>query len=308
MTAGSLMTSSNTSNTSDHPTSVVSLSRLPVFAPVKKFSPGYTPRPVKWETSWGSYEAEKELTQVHRDIVEFILTHHNFRSARNSIGQRFLFSGYACMKAMRHEYPDRRWLEKKLEEMKKPNLSITGKSGSFLCSSIVLEFGYSTNPKYSDPHKFGAKQGAGRSHYTPFIVTFSDSFMKLFDRDLNVYYPKLVSDIISVESGLIKAVIRFFLTHSRDITGWDAKDVLQYIHAIRGEGKNEYNKKIQQLWQSEAVLNQFGITLSKGSRSETKISSVRHKSVYFKNPSEAKALSVATSEHGACQEPAQDAA
>lgn len=270
----------------DFHTSSVLLSRLPIFAPVKRFPPGHVPHPVAFENGWGTIRTDRQLTQIHRDILDFILACHINHTKKNDIGQTFYFSAYACSRAMGRKESDIDWFKSKLDEMKNINLELADTNGkNFKCTSIVHEYGYAPESFNLNQNQFGTKnRETGERHgYTSFFVSISAAFLAIIENDLKMYYPGLVEEVMAIKSPLVKAVVRFVITHTR-VNNWSADTVLNGISATRPEmDRTSRWRKIEELWQHKDVLEQFGILLSRVNGTTT-FNYQQNRKVYFMKP------------------------
>jgi len=92
-----------------------------------------------------------------------------------------------------------------------------------------------------------------------YMVEFSGEYLRVFERELNVHYPKLVSQIAQIDSALVKATVRFFLTH-RDNKRIGVDKLLATLGIDRAEmNERSYREKVKELKDNHSILESFGI-------------------------------------------------
>lgn len=255
---------------SDHATSTVSLRRLGVFLPVDKCSKKTTKYEV--ETPYGKAIIRGKLTQIHCDIIEWVLTYHINKYVYPDTGNiAFLFNAYQLMRDMGHKDPDTRWFFEKVEELRQASITIDGREWR-MTSGIVSRHKH-TAPRtdYRKESPTG-KIGNGK----PYVIEFSAEFLRVFDLDMNVNHPKLVKEIVCINKALIRACVRFLL--SMKCYGKTVDDMLLAVGAINNKTKSRtLRDKHKTILDSVDVFEKFGICIS-----GSKIQYSQHPLVWFK--------------------------
>lgn len=255
----------------DFPTTTVSQSRLPIFLPVKRVASQKESVNIEISNSWGKCTIRKcRLTQVHRNIIETIFNKHKQLYIDDNGEVSFLFNPYDIQKFL-GKAPDNRWFSQKLDELRETTIVVQSDKWK-VHTGIILRHQYLTNDDYRDSNstKFGQEN--------PYMVTFSSEFMKLFSFDLNVYYNKLLGELVLIKSSVTQAVIRFCLTH-RSIN-IELVNLLSTIYAVRPDmSKRAIRYVFSEIQDNIETLKNFGITIRDGV-----VYYKQHDHVYFKNP------------------------
>jgi hypothetical protein len=260
------------------PSATVSFSRVPIFAPVTRISPYEikktkldNPRgtkPISFVTPYGTCSTiqRTRLTQIHRDIVEAILTFHIEASVSGNGDVAFLIKPYELMKKMSSTC-NMTWFKQHLEDMRGTQL-ILKENDWTVHVGIVLRYKYLEDTKNTDSTKYGNGK--------LFAVQFSAEFMRSFGLELNVHYPMLVDDILAIDSPLIRATVRFFLTHNSFSIGIDKVFLTLGLSEISKRAKL---MKMEEFRKNSEILERFGITIKGDNFIYTK-----HKLVGFSKP------------------------
>ena len=263
------------------PTATVSYSRLPIFAPVKRLSPHEikkrdndkaTDNPITFNTPYGTCTIVQKarLTQIHRDFIEAIITFYKKAIDPGTGDITFLVNPYELFKKMGTKN-NVTWLKQVLEDMRVTKLTVNN-SGWNVTTGIVLRYYYQDEPEDTAITKFGKGK--------LFAVEFSREFMASFGMEINVHYPMLVDEILAISSPLIRATVRFFLTHANHAIGIDKVLHALGVGDITSRGRRQ---KIQELRENSDILERFGITLENGNFRYT-----RPAHVGFSNPNSLK--------------------
>lgn len=240
----------------NHPTATISYSRQGIFAPVKRISPAEIkknqknntePAPIVFETPYGTCTLiqKPRLTQIHRDIIEAVLTFHK-KICFNSDGDiTYLIKPYEIMNIMGRKTNDIHWFKKKLDDMQKTKL-VVKESGWTVHSGIIIRY------KYLNLNTTSNKYGNGNL----FAIQFSAEFLRSFSLELNVHYPRLVGDILAIKSPLVRATIRYFLTQTHQNLGVEKLLRILGVTDISGRA---CRMKGQELKNNANELEKFGI-------------------------------------------------
>lgn len=201
---------------------------------------------------------------MHRDIIEAILTYHKQIHVSPEGDVAYLINPYELIKKMRSTC-NMTCFKQHLEDMRATQL-IVNESGWTIHSGILLRY------KYLEDAKETTRFGKGKT----FAVQFSREFMRAFTLELNVHYPRLVEDILAIESPLIRATVRFFLTHTNtNIRTGKLLDTL----GIVGVSERSRRLKTRELLKHSDLLEHFGITIN----SDT-LKYRQHELVWFTKP------------------------
>lgn len=263
--------SKNHFNFGEFPTTTVSQSRLPIFLPVKRVASQKKSVNIEISNSWGKCTIRKcKLTQIHRNIIETIFSQHKQLYIDNKGETSFLINPYEIQKFLGKK-PDNRWFSQKLDELRETTIVLHSDNLN-IHTGIIHSHKYLTNDDYRDSNstKFGQEN--------LYMVTFSSEFMKIFSFDLNVYYNKILGELVLIKSSLTQAVIRFFLTHTSINIKLD--NLLSTIYAIRPDmSKRAIDYVFSDIQDNIETLKNFGITIRDGV-----VYYKQHDHVYFKNP------------------------
>lgn len=265
-------THSDNKQSHNHPTTSVSQSRIPIFAPVSRIAQqkaGNKNEDTTFKTSWGSCTIKDcRLTQTHRDIVDSILTHHEkiFKFPTGEIA--YGINSYQILKKMGYKNPgDVQWLKDKLEDMRMTSM-IVHDLGLIIHTGVILQYAYGSNRTLITGANGKTLPGKGDLLY----VQFSTQFIKIFGMEMNVHYPSHVDSICQIESPLVKAVVRFFLTHdgkTYEESKYRPETLLNILGIIclsepdkkhlNNISERRFRDKIKELLDSAPLLEKYGI-------------------------------------------------
>ncbi len=254
-----------------HPTSTVSQSRVPIFAPVTRKAPNKVSRGnVTFKTSWGTCTIQDcQLTQVHRDFIDSILTYHDNITRHDTGDITYYVKPYAIMKKMGWSRPNTTWFNKIIEELRTTTLHLHELSWR-ITVGIVIRHKYISSYINQNSSKFGQEM--------PYAVQFSSEFLKIFQLETRVHYPRLLDSVLAIESPLIRALVRYCFTHNNVFIRLD--NLLEILGAIDNQMSSRARRaKLAELRNSTDLLSIFGITIS-GEILRYK----KHDYVYFTNP------------------------
>jgi hypothetical protein len=190
-------------------TSSVEELRVPIYAPVKQLPPQSSAakefkknnnvRLIK--TKWGQVEIRNRLlTQTHKDIMDLIFT-YNKKIKRLNDGTIALYFSQSEISKYYHndESSDKnvknlKWLRQKLDEIADCRIQYQDNHGNEIDFRVILK------------KAFSAKENL-------YGVILDSNYVEFYEKGLSVNYSSKIPDLISVESPLIKSIIRFFFTH-----------------------------------------------------------------------------------------------
>jgi hypothetical protein len=206
------------------------------------------------ETSWGKAIVKGNiLTQVHRDILDCILVHaHDIRMA-NDGSVSCAFSPYEIAK---HYYSkdsnvkiNSKWLEKQITELQTSAIELRAKDSDedFISFNIVSLFAKST--------KVFSKKN------TPlYMVRISKEYVHFFANQLALNYRGVLNDLLTINSSLIKSIVRFMISHQNITISLD--ELLKSIgYDINDLSKQSKWKVKMEVKESANILTGFGISM-----------------------------------------------
>ena len=194
-------------------TATITELRIPIFAPVQKLSGNsVTAREFKKnggirtiETSWGKVEirGRKLLTQVHRDLLDCIYTHATKVLPLPTEEVVIVFSQTKILKEYSGEAKSKswenqtKWLKEKIKEIRDITINYVNTKGD------SFDFNLISHLDYLEEHK-------------AYSITLDNRYLKFYERELSINYKKELQKLLSVDSALIKAIIRWFFTHKKE--------------------------------------------------------------------------------------------
>lgn len=279
-------TSDRSKWSSPNPTAPVIESRVPFFLPILRTT--YNSKRqgrVKYETPWGWIELlGPVLTQEHRSILDMAMSMAiEKKMFKETGGMSLVFDTHKVKKALGTKYSGggghKRFLQR-LEEMRIVRLTVqNNKTGTTRISGILDHFSYQFDPKKPDQFAGGIKTARSRIGDCLHEIRVSPSFMEFFREDLRVHYDPLVPEIVAIPDGTIRAIVLFFITHSKNCR-FSIRQVMEIIGAIT-EGQSERMKReiMAKPEKFKADLERFGITIEGGN-----LCYERHPKVFFTNP------------------------
>jgi len=278
-------------NKKQHPTSTVLQSRFAMFLPVEKLSKNYENVTIKIENKRGLIVLEScKLTQIHRNIVDCIFSFYE-PTVLDDDSVVFTFSKYDLLKKLGHfSRRNGTWLEKKFEEMRMASvqLHLNNRDEESIDYQGVVH-----------RHKVTQlKSGNGEFLYG---VVFSQNFMMLFEKDLNIYSQKLTNDIIALGSSVSQALVREVISHRQVNRSLDSilADIGVFASSDEKSKKedrktNEISKRAYRYKRNEVLelkddlFEKFGIDIkeiaSGGDKGKYGVFYKQHKDVYITNP------------------------
>jgi hypothetical protein len=188
-------------------TSSVEELRVPIYAPVKQLPPqSVAAKDFKKnnnvriiETKWGHVEIRNRLlTQTHKDIMDLIFTYNKKikRLEDGTIAVYFSQSEIAKFYSddIENKSKNLRWFRQKLDEISDCRIQYKDKHGNEIDFRIILKKAFS-----SKENLYG--------------IVLDSNYVEFYERGLSVNYSSKIPDLLSVDSPLVKSIIRFFFTH-----------------------------------------------------------------------------------------------
>jgi len=193
-------------------TSSVEELRVPIYAPVKQLPPqSSAAKDFKKnnnvrviETKWGHVEIRNRLlTQTHKDIMDLIFT-YNKKIKRLDDGTIALyFSQSEISKAYNYSDDNKsttntsknlKWFRQKLDEIADCRIQYKDNKGNEIDFRVILKKAFS-----SKENLYG--------------IVLDPNYVEFYEKGLSVNYSSKIPKLLSVESPLVKSIIRFFFTH-----------------------------------------------------------------------------------------------
>jgi len=207
----------NIQNKIERSTSTVGELRCAMWAPVtqitktsityKNFIENKNIRAIK--TSWGEMEVRNRLlTQTHKDIFDSILTNNRETKIVSHGRVAIYFTPYEVLDQLGKSTTHYTWLKEKIDEIADVKIKYKNNEGDEYSFNIFNKVAYSE------------KRGL-------YGVIIDEDYLKYFLNSLTLDYSKYVKDIAMIDDALIKAIIKFFLTH--DARDYPAKMGLMEI-------------------------------------------------------------------------------
>jgi hypothetical protein len=258
----------------ENSTTTVNESRLSIFTPMASVSTSskmYTDfvrnkKRMVIETDLGKTIIKGSiLTQTHRDILDCLLSEAKDIRETPRGGVQVVISPDGLLKGYRgNSDEDIKWIKNKIDEVQVSAIEIHSQDGLSLFSfNIISSFAYSEE----------------RGLY---VVEFSPEYCRFFNEQFTVNYTKELPALLAVKSPIIKAVVRFFWSHSKPIS-IHIDELLRVIGRYDMETKEAMlakKKLISYIWD----ISEFGISYN-NQTSEFSYSKCAFKnSISFVNP------------------------
>lgn len=162
-------------------------------------------------TSWGKVSVSGNiLTQTHRDLLDCILAVSTQTKELESGDVAVYFQKSDALK----KYGDKakknnKWIDEKLKEIQNSSIELRDKKGNFYRFNILKLTAYSEIEE-----RFG--------------IVFTSEYRKYIEGQLTIGYLSELDKLLTVESAVLKAIIRFFWTH-KDAWRMDIDDLLATV-------------------------------------------------------------------------------
>ena len=278
-------------NKKQHPTSTVLQSRFAMFLPVEKLSQNFENVTIRIENKRGLIVLEScKLTQVHRNIVDCIFSFYEPKILSDGSAV-FTFSKYGLLKKLNHKHGrNGKWLEKKFEEMRRASIQLrinNEEEESIDYQGVIYRHKLTKLKNEKNEDLYG--------------VIFSQNFMMLFEKDLNIYSQKLTEDIIDLPSAVTQALVREIISHKQvnrslekilgdiGVCYCDDENTKKEDRKENQISKRAYRYKIEDvLALKETLLEKFGIDIKEIRSGDDKgtlgVFYKQHKDVHITNP------------------------
>ena len=193
-------------------TSTVEELRVPIYAPVKQLPPqSVAMKDFKsnnnvriLKTKWGQVEIRNRLlTQTHKDIMDLIFTYKKKIKRLENGSIALYFSQSEISKQYSHTVDtddsspvskNLQWFRKKLDEIADCRIQYKDNAGNEIDFRIIVKKAFSV-----EEDLFG--------------IVLDPNYIEFYEKGLSVNYSSKIPDLLTVESPLVKSIIRFFFTH-----------------------------------------------------------------------------------------------
>jgi hypothetical protein len=191
-------------------TSSVEELRVPIYAPVKQLPPqSVAAKEFKKnnnvrtiQTKWGYVEIRNRLlTQTHKDIMDLIFTYRKGIKRLEDGSIALYFSQSEISKVYNKNESDEantsknlRWFRQKLDEISDCRIQYRDNNGNEIDFRVILKKAFSVKENL-------------------YGIVLDSNYVEFYEKGLSVNYSSKVPDLISIESPLVKSIIRFFFTH-----------------------------------------------------------------------------------------------
>jgi len=191
-------------------TSSVEELRVPIYAPVKQLPPQSTAaKEFKKnnnvriiQTKWGNVEIRNRLlTQTHKDIMDLIFTYHKKIKRLEDGTIALYFSQSEISKFYSTDEDDKskksknlKWFRQKLDEITDCRIQYKDNNNNEIDFRIILKKAFSASENL-------------------YGIVLDPNYVEFYEKGLSVNYSSKIPDLLSVDSPLVKSIIRFFFTH-----------------------------------------------------------------------------------------------
>ena len=268
---------------SPDPTAPVIESRVPIFAPILRTSHNSLPRTGRYETPWGWVELEGPvLTQEHRAILDMAMaTAVKKQVFQETGGMAIWFDAWEVKKALGKKYTSggtghKRFIER-IREMRRAEIRVhSNRTGRTRESGVLDMHTYDENHK-DNPERQGIMT-TWRGHCL-YEIRISSNFMQFFKEELRIHYDPLVSEIVQIPDGTIRAIVLFFITHKEGCR-YSIRKVMEIVGAVTGKtDKSDISRAMAKPKKFKEELENFGIFVE-----GEMLLYERHPKVFFTNP------------------------
>lgn len=227
----------------------VSELRTGIFAPIDKISANsktykdflQNNRKRSIETSWGKTIVKGNiLTQTHRDLLDCIIADAKEVKELEGGGIAVYFSTTDVLKSYSgKQNSNTKWLKDKLDEIQNSSIEFKRKENDDYYSFSII-----------DSHAYSTKHGS-------FGLIITPAYRKFFEEQLTINYKKELPKLLQVKSALLKAIIRFFWTHSIN-SNMEIENLLKTI-GFPLESVRMKQKAIKEIKDNSELLKDYGI-------------------------------------------------
>lgn len=223
--------------------------RTGIFAPIDKISANSKTykdfiennRKRSLETSWGKTIIKGNiLTQTHRDLLDCIIAGAKEIKELEGGAIAVYFSTTDILKSYSGKAnTNTKWLKDKLDEIQNSSIEFKQNNTKDYYSFSII-----------DSHAFSTKHNS-------FGLVLTPAYRKFFEEQLTVNYKKELPKLLQVKSALLKAIIRFFWTHSTG-SNMNIENLLQTV-GFPLESIRMKQKAIKEIKDNVDLLLEYGI-------------------------------------------------
>ena len=194
------------------------------------------------EAPWGKAVVKNRiLTQIHRDIMDALFIKNvKMKQVIDDQGDYFFYIFFKrgdILKYMEKKQENSVWLNKMIDDIKSASISIEN-------NEFISTFNIINEVIYSKEHE-------------AFRIELSKSYCKYFIQDLTINYKNEFQKLVSVNDGLIKAIIRYFWTQNKmQINIFKLLKHLGYA-----DGSRNAQTALNTIYEYKDYLEQCGILL-----------------------------------------------
>lgn len=235
-------------------TSSVEELRVPIYAPVKQLPPqsiaaiefkkNKNIRTI--QTKWGYVEIRNRLlTQTHKDIMDIIFTYKKSLKRLEDGSIAVYFSQSEISKIYNKNEDDEpnnsknlKWFRQKLDEISDCRIQYRDNNGNEIDFRIILKKAFSTKENL-------------------YGIVLDSNYVEFYEKGLSVNYSSKVPDLISIDSPLVKSIIRFFFTHKA--INFSLENVLHTIGFPLPASVRTIQMTKKTLKESISIFESFGI-------------------------------------------------
>lgn len=250
--------------------------RTGIFAPIDKISANSKTykdfiennRKRSLETSWGKTIIKGNiLTQTHRDLLDCIIAGAKEIKELEGGAIAVYFSTTDVLKSYSGKInTNTKWLKDKLDEIQNSSIEFKQNNSKDYYSFSII-----------DSHAFSTKHNS-------FGLILTPAYRKFFEEQLTVNYKKELPKLLQVKSALLKAIIRFFWSHSSG-SNMDIVNLLQTV-GFPLESIRMKQKAIKEIKDNVDLLLKYGIIFEPKSKLIYRKSSFENNITFVKgNPS-----------------------
>lgn len=184
------------------------------------------------------------LSQKHRDILDIIFATAKLKPMT---GERayvdFTINSILSELGLHDSGENRQTVERYLEELKRVNIKLTIKDGLFK-DYIIFNL---------------CDKAAHSEKLNKYVLIFNDTYLAMFQRDILVDYKYYLPKLLKIESGVIKAFIRYII--SNDWINHSLEELLSEIEIKKEDmSSRNFNLIKKQIRDSKELID-FGIEI-----------------------------------------------
>ena len=253
--------------------------KLNIFAPITKIPATYKDKYLINETIFDNEQYKVKLrgvrlTQTHRDILDIALFYGSYK-LEEEIEEKVpvrTFSLYTILEHLGKETQNNQeWLVEKFQELKSAVITLQDK-------------------KQNTDYEFCIIRASQHSkNLNTFVLVLEELYLTFFESRVSISYKELVNDIVNLKHAQTKAVVRYFLTHTK---GHQINiDTLLRKVGVQGTQRNLEKMRSKVLTELKEVGHKFNIeliktTTDKRKKSDYTVKYTRHEDVkiYYPEP------------------------